>query len=354
MIAEADGTMMNLRESVAIDRRTLVGLFAYSLILWAGYIAYAVHLHMIGFDFSTFHRAAGESFDTVYAVRNSSGFAYPPTTLLWLKPFSLLGWIPGFILWTVLSIGLMGWASARLAGWRVALLVIASPALVTAIAVGQFGALVGALVLFAVSLKGWRQGVLLGLAATIKPQILLAAPLVLLARRDGPALLGAGLAAIAVTLAEVLLLGPDLWHKWFVAIVAFGHAVVHWGATAAAVSPAALAVPLGLPALPFLAFGALLLVVLLAKRARTANGAEQAALIVGGSALISPYLFVYDIAALMPFVVVCLARPGGRGWMAALATFLNPFAGFGLVWLVLALIVPKRVPEPSGTTPGLA
>jgi hypothetical protein len=337
------------------DGRRFAAMLGFGLVFWCFYIGYGLHMDIAGNDFGVFHRAAGEPLGNVYALRETNPFAYPPTTLLWLKPWALLGPNMGFVLWSALSIGAIAWTSMRLMGLRAALLVVASPALATTVVVGQFGALVGAMVLFAVSLKGWRQGVLLGLAATVKPQILIAAPFVLLARRDWAALLGAGIAGISVVIAELLMLGPGLWLDWLKALQAFPKAVERAGAYAGSVSPAGVASQFHLPGWPFLAMGIVIAALLLGKRARVADRVELAGLIIIASALISPYLLVYDIVAMMPLAIQSLSTRAGRTRMSALAAYLNPFVGIGILWVTASLLKregPASAQNPSGISTG--
>lgn len=340
-----------LQEMAPIDSRTpvttvdsqrvLIAVLAYGAVFWLCYIAYAFHLGMIGNDFGVFHRAASEPLSSVYALREANPFAYPPTTLLWLQPLAWLSLKSGFVLWVTLSIGAIAWASNRLAGPRVALLVVFSPALVTTIAVGQFGALVAAMILIAVSLKGWRQGLLLGLAATIKPQILLAAPLILLTRKDWRALIGASIAVAATITVELLALGSQLWLDWAKALRAFPKAVEHAHAYAGSVSPMGVASNFHLSTWPFFILGVTIAVLLIAKRSRGADCLELAGLIILASALMSPYLLTYDTIAIVPFVVQQMLVRGGRNQTAALAVFVSPFLALSLLWLTMTMLLRK-------------
>ncbi len=344
--------MNQVRDPAAEHESRLFKLaLAYGLVFWACYVGYALHKEIAGNDFGVFLRAASEPLETVYALRLSNPFAYPPTTLVWLKPWALLGPHAGFALWIVLSVGAMGWATRRLVGSRVALLVIASPAMAATVVIGQFGALVGAMILFAFSLKGWRQGLLLGLAATIKPQILLAAPLILLIRRDWSALLGAAVAGGIVVMVQLLLFGPDLWFRWLDALGAFPRAVEFAGAYVLSVGPAGLASHFGYAPWPFLALGAALAAALLWKRAHDADPVELAALVIIASAFLSPYLLVYDLAAMMPFVVRRMLARDEHAKMPALAVFLAPFAGLSILWLACSLIAPSSSAKKAPASP---
>lgn len=313
----------------------------YGLIFWLCYLGYAVYLGVLANDFGVFDRAAGESLETVYSLRARNPFAYPPTTLLWLQPLRAVDFGVGFALWTLLSAGAVGWACTRVAPRRVALLVLISPAMATCAAMGQFGAIVGAMILFASSVKGWRQGLLLGLAATLKPQILLAAPLLLLVRRDWESIAAAAAAAIAVVALQAALLGPHLWIDWLAALRAFPEAVERAGAYAGSVGPPGVAAHFGLPGWPFLLIGMALAALLLHKRGRAAEGSEFAALLIIAGGLISPYMLVYDLVGAMPFAIERMLARADRARVPASALFLAPFAGLALLWLVVVLIGSK-------------
>ncbi|WBO21939.1 glycosyltransferase family 87 protein [Sphingomonas abietis] len=320
------------------EQRATAQLLGFGLLFWALYLAYALHETIVANDFGVFFEAAHDPLAMVYQIKPSNPFVYPPMTLVWLKPLALLGWTPALILWVTLSLGGMAWATYRLTDTRIALLVLASPVMATTLAVGQFGAIVGAMILWAVRCQGWRQGVLLGLAATIKPQILLAAPIVLLFRADWRALLGAALSMLAMVMLELVTLGPKLWIAWRAAITAFPQGETRIKALAGSVSPAGIAQFHHLPALPFLLAGTVLALLWLRKRARAAGPVELAALIVSASMLMSPYMLVYDLTAMAPFVAVQLIGPSPRDRIAALAAFVCPFLGAGVLWLAARAI----------------
>jgi hypothetical protein len=170
----------------------------------------------------------------LFADRDVSYFAtvYPPNSLAMILPFALLPAGVAMILWLAITLALVAAqfaALADLAGlrWRdhrVLILVAAS----LASAAFQFGILSGQLSQVAIAMsilslwcalrrREWTGGVLLGLAAALKPQI--AAPLVVyfaLTRRWTAAALSIGLAGFAAVGAIVAmhLTHVDWWAGW--------------------------------------------------------------------------------------------------------------------------------------------
>lgn len=228
------------------------------------------------------------------------------------------------------------WTSSRLLGFRYALIACLSPVMAVTIALGQFGALVGSVVLLAVSKEGWKQGLLLGLAATVKPQLLIAAPLILLVRRDWITLASAFLSGMLVILLELSVFRWQLWPEWLRALSAFPHALQSANAYFGSSSPAAFAKYLHLWPTPFLVLGALVAAFLIKARARNAGPVELAGLIIFSSSLMSPYLLVYDLPALLPLVLTTMFAEERRSRTAAIAVFFAPFGVVSLVWLAIA------------------
>ncbi|HEY1751876.1 MAG TPA: glycosyltransferase family 87 protein [Caulobacteraceae bacterium] len=230
-------------------------------------------------------------------------FAYPPTFLLAAWPFAQLPLTLAYPLWTGLETGLFVYAASHVVKplWATAALVVC-PIVFFAAELGQTSLLVGAAVV-----AGWRwrearpvlAGVLFGLAACLKPQAMIMAPLVLWGRWR---MLGWMLAAGAALVAASLVFGLQRWLEWPHALAAF-HALVP---QTDRINPSALI------AAPWWAGLMALLGVALAVRSRDLVG------LVGGAMCVSPYAHAYDLAPLAPLAAAWLFDRARHGWGRAI------------------------------------
>jgi hypothetical protein len=231
-------------------------------------------------------------------------FAYPPTFLLFVYPFALLPLKLAYPLWTGLSSALFVFAGSRLIRptWATAALLAAPPVFFSAM-LGQTTLAIGAAMI-----GGWLTlerrpalaGVLFAIAACIKPQAMILAPIVLWGRwRTLGWMAGAGLATIAASLA----FGFGRWLEWPHALTAF--AAIAPGADRA--NPSALIAGPWWTAL-VAAFG-----LVFAWRNRNLVG------MVGGALCLTPYAHDYDLAPLAPMAAMWLFAPRKHGWGQAAA-----------------------------------
>src|SRR5213076_1014541 len=84
-------------------------------------------------------------------------------------------------------------------------------------------------------------GVAFGLIASVKPQLVLMAPLMLALDRDWKAFVSAGLAFVAAVLLALVLYGPGPWSQWVASMGYFHEAVVDLKVLSSGVSPALVA-----------------------------------------------------------------------------------------------------------------
>lgn len=234
-------------------------------------------------------------------MQGKTAFIYPPTFLLLAAPFSALPYPVAFVSWAALSFGLFVWAATALHPRAPVLLIAALAGVVVATALGAprlydplFEALllgqttfwIGACVVGGGALVDRRPvlaGVLLGLAACIKPQALLLAPIFLWGRWR--AMTAAAVTGLVVVILTTLLLGWERWPEWVSAVQAFKGARLE-------IQPAGLVDAVWWPVLLAIA-GATI-----AWRDRTLTG-----FLVGG-ALAAPYMQTYDFAALCALAAV--------------------------------------------------
>jgi hypothetical protein len=231
-------------------------------------------------------------------------FVYPPSFLVFVWPFTLAPLTLAYPLWTGLSAGLFFYAAAGVVrpAWATAVLALA-PVVFFSAELGQTSLVVGA-----AALTGWQArdarpliaGALFGLAACIKPQAMILAPVILWGRwRMLAGMAAAGLAVIAASLA----FGFERWIEWPHALAAFR--AVAPGADRA--NPSAV-LPGPLWAAVVAAFG-----LFLAIRQRNLIG------LVGGAFCLTPYAHAYDLAPIAPIAAAWLLDPRRWGWDRAAA-----------------------------------
>ena len=273
-------------------------------------------------------------------------FAYPPTFLLLVRPFALLPLNLAYPLWTGLSAALFIHAAAHVVkpAWAAAVLVV-SPVVFFSAELGQTSLIVGAAML-----TGWRwrgarpalAGVLFGLAACIKPQAMILAPVILWGRwRMLAWMAGAGVALVA---ASCLAFGIERWVEWRGALTAFD----------ALVPGADRANPSALIAGPWWAAAVAFFGLCLALTSRNLVG------LVGGAFCLTPYAHAYDLAPLTPLAAAWLFDRKQYGWgraavggallagiVAAPATVLAFLAALALIASPWRLARPRLAPAVS-------
>lgn len=248
-------------------------------------------------DFHVFWRGAREL--SPYAW-SQAPFGNPPTALLFFQPLRLLPFWPAFALWTIAGFALFLRFGSRLYGRRAALLGAISPAAALAIVGGQTSLVVGALV-FAAFLSGpVACGVLLGIGACLKPQMLFLAPLLFLFAREFRALAALSATVLLCIVLATAVFGLSIWSDWSngmhnLLAVAGGR-----GALYLTISPLTYSPWLGLLCLPLAGIGLYL--------CRDLPRGHKAAAVVAASLFASPYALYYDLAPLAVFAAVPILR----------------------------------------------
>ncbi|HXQ13459.1 MAG TPA: glycosyltransferase family 87 protein [Caulobacteraceae bacterium] len=298
-------------------------------------------------------------------------YAYPPTTLLLLATFGRLPFWPALGAWLGLGLGVFLYAGARLAQRRrglVLVLMVLSPAALLAQLVGQSVLLAAGLTVLAMLELERRprlSGALFAIAAAIKPQAVLLAPIGLLAGGAFEALASAAVVEAVLIGLSVLCFGPARWAEWLGSFPAF-QAVIDSapGLVAGVITPAGAAHALGLSGMiatlwraAFALFGAVLV-----WRAFARPGSMQAriAALAAGSLLAAPYAMHYDGTLLVP-AAVAMAVDGveAGGWtvrmlaLCAVCEVTTPGVGV-LAILAFAVLSGLRTPVPRLTAEPLA
>ena len=255
--------------------------------------------------------------DAIGVVAGIRPWAYPPTALLPLLAFGALPYTAALMLFVTASLGLYVIATRRLFDRRKLLalgLVALSQPVIFAALNGQMVFVVGALVISALI---WlptapvRAGILIGIAAAIKPQLLVFAPLAMLACREYRAL-GASLCAGGGMILLSLLLGPERWVEWVAAMARFKDAVAGLDILYRNVTPTGILWFLGVigPAqwIANLAFALAGGWIVWRVFRRSDDVPTRLVALVGGALFAAPYAMNYDLVLLVPAAAAFLVR----------------------------------------------
>ena len=249
-------------------------------------------------------------------------FVYPPTALPIFGLFSLLTLRAALTLWATLSAASL--ALAARSKWTPLLLL--TPSLLWAIPGGQTSVLIGSILLGSLLLlrdRPWLSGVLLGVALSLKPQLALAFPLLLLIDRRWHALIAAIGTFLGAALLSAVLFGPLEWVEWIRSLPGFID--LHASNPLLRRNEIALGLPLWLRACA-IAIGAWA-----SARALQRGNRVEAFVIASCAGLIgSAHAMGYEFAMLAP---ACPALIAKRGWAASaifLFLLIPGFIWFGL------------------------
>jgi hypothetical protein len=294
-------------------------------------------------DFLVIWKAAQTPLSSIYAP-SQLPFVNPPSALLLFKPLGLLPKIPAHFLFVGLSAAIFGLAATSLHGVRAAAASFITPAAYKGIILGQSSTLLGGFLLAAALLSPFYMGLLFGLVAMVKPQLVLLAPLAFIVRKDWSALAGMALSCLALFLISLPLFGFHLWMDWLHSLAAFRQSVTTGTSLSFVITPAGRAEFLGFPPLPFLLGGIALACAAIVVAARYAEREMLVALIVAASLLASPYGHIHDTIALVPACILLLFR--GR-WLLAIPAALIVTGSVTLVPVGLALFIAAVIAGPD-------
>ena len=305
-------------------------------------------------DYQVFWGITKVPLDRIYDRRV---FAYPPSTLILLSPFGFLPFWPSLIVWGAAGTAAICWTASRIMGPLAIAIGFLTFAGIGALLEGQISFFVGALIIASLSAAQprWR-GVLLAAAALIKPQSVLAAPIILLAERNWKAIGWAIAFGCGLLLFSVLLFGPDLWLRWMTELPKFHAYLISRGIDRMDVGVYGLSRSFGLPGWAFL-FAAPLGVATswLVFRNKAAATVDRYAAFAVSTVLMSPYTLYYDLAGLT-FVCVALLLDRERSpltWLAAAMIISSVFAGLGIVLLAAMLSYESLGKSTNSLAPGV-
>jgi hypothetical protein len=276
----------------------------------------------LGLDFNVFWRAGHTPLRHIYDANPFDPFIYPPPSLFWVRPIGQLPFWPALLLWWVLSLSAYGYA-AQAKTW----LLFASPVVVQCLIFGQTSLLLAAVALMAARNTGVARGALLGAIFSTKPQLVILAPLVLLARHDWKGLSGliaVGLFEVAIS---VLVFGPSAWIDWANALEPFRRTVEGQDLWGVMITPFAYAMRLGINPWPIFAAGGLF-AIFAAVRSKRSDPVELACMT---SLLATPYAVANDLAPLLPFAMARLLKGPAKEKPWAALIYASAFPPIALI-----------------------
>ena len=264
-------------------------------------------------------------------------FFYPPVFLLMCLPLALLPYQAALLAWLAVGFGAM-WAGVRrvVPGRWAVLPMLAFPGVLATAGHGQNGFLSAACWSGCAVLmrrRPFMAGLCLG-ALVFKPHLLLAAPVVLVARRRWAVVSGAAVSAVGLVGLSWLVLGAAAWRGFFavaplarMTLEAGLVSVVKMASVFAAVRVLGGEVWLGYAVRGVVAGW----VVWMVWRVRGDGVAEGAAMALGGM-LMTPFLLSYDLTGLvlpLAWMMGEARRTGWLGWekIVLLGAYVMPVAG---------------------------
>ena len=307
-----------------IQRRTalILAVCACLLLFFIKFIGFA-KFDAYATDFNVYWQTANAPFSMAYELRDHYPFPYMPTMLLWIRPLSLIPMVTAFTLWVAISAVVFTWVNRKyLTAGENALALIASP-VVFCLLTGQVSVFLAAVMLWAFgSSHKICCGIALAVVASIKPQLVLMAPLLLLFRKDLQTFIIAAASFGTIIVIALIAFGFQPWADWLNSLPHFRNVLTSDGVIRAAASPAGFAEKTGQEPLPFLMIG-ILFGVWLVYRCRDLGPVETTAAVGTASIFATPYALTYDLAAISPFLAASVMR--GRITSAlALASILHP------------------------------
>ncbi len=280
------------------------------------------------YDLARYNLILKEWFNPELRLMN---FSYPPHALLLLAPLALLPYLAALVLWSIAgAAGFMGVALGRLprlSDGSLLWALLLAPVLWVNVVFGQFGLLLATMFVGALRALPTRPvlaGILIG-ALTIKPQLGLLLPLLLLLTGAWRALAAAALTTLVMIGLSVVAFGIEPWRVYVAETMPFQwHFIeVMDGFYRFQMStPYTLFWFLGFSVEASLALQAVISVAIAASAIAVirsdADWPVKAAVVAFGSVLMVPYVLAYDLAIPFAALMWCLterklpASPSGR------------------------------------------
>jgi hypothetical protein len=244
-------------------------------------------------------------------------FIYPPSALFLFVPFAILPYWLDYGLWVLATGGLFLWAGRKAGSpWWLML----TPPVVLVMFCGQVTLLIGGLVIGGLALLPRRPllaGVMFGVAAAVKPQLLVLVPVALLAEGRWRTLVAAGATGAALVAASVIVWGVEPWFAWLSALQRFQALIFpEPRMIAALITPYGFLLGHGLSGAWAFLLAPLAIWLAWSTFRRTTDVADRSLAIFAGALLVSPYAMNYEAALFAPAVAAYLSRTDDRRWLA--------------------------------------
>jgi hypothetical protein len=324
------------------------------------------------YDLAAYHTAIRDLLGMEFSGQN---WSYPPSVMLLAAPFGQLGYLTALACWTLIGVAaFIAVGRKHVSDWRILIPVMLSPAALFCLISGQSSFLVAAMTIAIFALldrKPYAAGMLIGLLS-IKPQLGILFPFMLMASGRWRVFIAAAATAVALVGITAALFGEQVWIDFVVKGLPVQGLVL--------ADPDRIATPffptvymnlrgldLGTTAAMSVqaVFSALAVAaVIWAFRFRKrADPADMMALFLACSVAASPYLLAYDLLPLTFAAVVLLAggrldAPGRRlvqlvYWTPALQLALGTYhvPGPALIAPAFAAYLLTRLRAPPGPTP---
>jgi hypothetical protein len=278
------------------------------------------------FDFDAYNAALRAVFGATSVHYN---WSYPPHLLLLTWPLGLLSYLPAYVVWSVAGLALflmVATDDGRRGAWLP--LLALSPAVAMNAVTGQIGFLTASLLI-----GGWKEldrrpviaGICFGLL-TVKPQLGILLPLMLMLTRRWTTILAALATVMATALVAAWLYGWNVWTEYFQVAMPFQRRVlVEGGGVSFWMIPTPF-INVRLAQWPIeWAWAAQALVSMLAVAAvcwtfaRRREAVLSTAVFVAASFLVTPYVFSYDLVALGWVIMLVRERSDNKSFDHGLA-----------------------------------
>lgn len=163
------------------------------------------------YDLATYHDALRS---LLGMELNGQNWSYPPSIMFLAAPFGQLGYLAALICWTLFGIVVFLIVARRhVSDWRVLAPIVISPAALFCLISGQSSFLTAALlvaVFASLDRRPLAAGVLIGLL-TIKPQLGILFPFMLIASGRWRVFMAAAATSLAIVVVTAVVFGPQVW-----------------------------------------------------------------------------------------------------------------------------------------------
>jgi hypothetical protein len=297
---------------------------------------------MIGGDFIVFREAAkaasSSDMASIYEMENlrsrlqaaypgnadfDFAWMYPPTMSLVVAPFAMPTFLAGFALWVFIFLGAFLLTISRFSADKGSFfLAAASPAVFQAVITGQNGFVTGTLLALA-GAYAEKRPIVAGVAAgllTVKPQLGLLVPVAFLAAGCWRAFAAAVATTLGLAAASVLAFGTQSWIAFLESITAHGARMAEASFPFhKLVTPYGFTAMLGMPssmagAIQLFTTAALVAYVFVVW-SRVKDWDLRLAALSTSAVLSTPYAFYYELAIVVPAMLVIGSRAAESGWL---------------------------------------